>query len=596
MVTEIGDECRRRSGDSVVFHFHPEAETCPICGERLKDDKTTRARELRTLRYGVVAFRETQMRCPIHRYRPEDGTPLIHGSTFLRSLGPPGSAIGYDVIVEIGKKRFLEFQQVEEIVDELERQHVLCLSSSSVSRWADFFLAAVECLHETRIDKLRMLIRQQGGYLLHIDATTESKSDTVFVCLDRVTGAVLLSQKMSSENRTQVEQALTVLKRHFGSPWAIMRDMSDPLGGAVKKVFPGKPDRICQFHFLRDIGKDLLGDLHVKLGRDLTGLKITSELRKLRRELNRCLSIDLVQRASGRMEDVSEVNSLAPSQFRDLEVVLALRLIDWIFDYARDGQGLGFPFDPLRLFYYTRLNRVRLRLARYRRDHPRTMQSSAWLGRLEQVLAHTTDPSLRAVVRELRSRNGSFQRLRSVLRFEITGNSPLAETMSMGTLKEVRAYNRGLIDFTKQLVAARDRGKITRSDQIILTHIEKYQFNLPIPEQLAEILSLADLDRTNNLEEGLFRDVKRGQRRQAGKKDISREFSQYGPYLPLMKNLTNEHYVAAVIGHIDDLPIRIGELDQRQVAYYRQKLQESRRGKFFEYLNQIDAFGILPHQ
>jgi len=102
------------------------------------------------------------------------------------------------------------------------------------------------------------------------------------------------------------------------------------------------------------------------------------------------------------------------------------------------------------------------------------------------------------------------------------------------------------------------------------------------------------LERTNNFEESMFRDLKRGQGRQVGKKDISREFSFHGPYLPLMRNLTNEHYVAAIVGGIHDLPLRLSELSPRDIAHYLQKLRENRRGRFFEYLNDIDAIELLP--
>ena len=194
-----------------------------------------------------------------------------------------------------------------------------------------------------------------------------------------------------------------------------------------------------------------------------------------------------------------------------------------------------------------------------------------------------------AAIRELHS---EFQALRSVLRFEIKEEAPLAATMSVATLREIRAYNRGLVRYTKQLLASQKKGKTTNGQQIILKHLVAYQFKLPIPEHLAEIL--AAVDRTNNYEESIFRDCKRQQRRQVGKKDISREFSLHGPYLPLLHNLKNEHYVAAVIGELSQLALRLSELHPRDIAHYLEKLRENRRGKFFDYLNSIDGIDLLP--
>jgi hypothetical protein len=49
---------------------------------------------------------------------------------------------------------------------------------------------------------------------------------------------------------------------------------------AIKAVFPGKPDFICHFHFLRDIGKDLLEDEYSQIRNRLKNFKIRSRLRQ----------------------------------------------------------------------------------------------------------------------------------------------------------------------------------------------------------------------------------------------------------------------------------------------------------------------------
>jgi hypothetical protein len=592
-VAELNQEIRRRFGEPFVFLFRPERETCLICGTPLEYYKSTRVREFQSLRYGPVCFREIQARCPTHKYDPEDGTPIIYGSSFLRTLVPSGAGIAYDVIVSIGRKRFIESRQVEEVVKELEG-HAIRLSTSSVSRWADYFLAAVECLHETNVHKLRHLIRKAGGYLLHVDASRENTSDTVFVCMDRVQRIVLLSERISTENAEDIESALRILKKNFGIPKSIMRDMGHPIKAAVLKVFPGVSDRICHYHFLSDVGKDLMAEVHVALGHELANRKINPHLQGLKREFERSIPNELVEKTRAALEDVEGLDQLRLPSLREVESVLALRLIDWIYEYPSEGQGLGFPFDVLRLSYYRRMNTVRLRLARYEREHPRILNGCPALEQLQRVLQRITDAPLSGMVRDLRSRYADFQHLRSVLRFTITNKAPLSDTMSIGTIKEVRAYNRDLVTYTKRLQVAERRGEIKESEQIILNHLREHQFELPIPEHLAAIF-LSALDSTNNLEEGGFRDDKRGPRRQVGKKDISREYTLYGPYLPLIRNLTNENYIAAVVGKIEDLPIRIGETDPRKTSHYLEKLKEARKGKFSDQLKAIDAVGILPH-
>jgi hypothetical protein len=591
IAVKIAEKFQEQTGTSFTFHFAPDPQYCPTCGELTEYYKTTKARTVKTLRYGPVRFRESQFVCRTHRYDPEDSSPVIYGSSFARSLAPANVPIGYDVIAEIGKKRFLNYRQVGEVVDELS-EHEIELSSSSVSRWADYFLAAVECLHHTKIQKLRHIIKRNGGYLLHIDATTETKADTVFVCVDRLLGAVLLSEKLSSENTEELEKALRRLKRNFGIPLAIMRDMSGQIARAVQNVFPGVPDRICQFHFLRDIGKDLLQKDYIQLGRQMFGLKINANLRRMKRELEKRLPVEKVREASMLFMGISDIEDIPTAVVREHEDVFTLRLIVDVLDYTQDGEGIGFPFDLYRLHFFSRLNRLRLRLKRYGRRHPRVIRRCAHLQKLQQIAARVSDATLRQKVRALRLIHRDFQALRSVLRFEIQSEAPLATTMSIGTLKEIRSYNRGLVDYTKRLMAAKKRGNSTDAQNVILDHLVTYQFKLPIPEQLVEILS--QLDRTNNFEESIFRDLKRQQRRQLGKKDISREFSFHGPYLPLMQNLRNDHYVAAMIGDIKDLPIILSELDSCDIAHYLQKLKENRRGKFFEYLKDIEGIDLLP--
>ena len=370
--------------------------------------------------------------------------------------------------------------------------------------------------------------------------------------------------------------------------------MSGRIAQAVQKVFPGVPDRICQFHFLRDVGKDILGKPYVQMGHTMVRLKINADLRRMKRELEKSLPVEEVQRASTLLREASKLEDLHPSTVREHEAVLALCLVNWCLDYASDAEGWGFPFDLYRVYYCSRLNRTRLRLARYEQLHSLIIKRCHYLQQLQEIATRVTDETLRAELRKIRAYHRHFQRLRSVFRFVATPKAPLASTMSMGTIKEIRAYNHGLVAYTKQLLEAKSQGDITDPEKIILEHLKTYQFRLPIPEQLVELLSRGHLDRTNNFEESLFRDLKRGQRRQVGKKDISREFAHHGPYLPLMRNLTNEHYVATVIGDIDDLPVRISELNPREIAHYFQKLIENRRGKFYEYLNDIDAIDLLP--
>ena len=59
-------------------------------------------------------------------------------------------------------------------------------------------------------------MRDRGGYILHIDGTCEEGSRVLLVCLDSVSGQVLESRKISSENAEEVEQVLRARTSRLG--------------------------------------------------------------------------------------------------------------------------------------------------------------------------------------------------------------------------------------------------------------------------------------------------------------------------------------------------------------------------------------------
>jgi hypothetical protein len=54
---------------------------------------------------------------------------------------------------------------------------------------------------------------------------------------------------------------------------------------AVSRVFPNTPDRICHFHFVRDIGKDILSERYDSIRNFLINKKIKTSLKGLFYEL-----------------------------------------------------------------------------------------------------------------------------------------------------------------------------------------------------------------------------------------------------------------------------------------------------------------------
>jgi GNAT superfamily N-acetyltransferase len=98
----------------------------------------------------------------------------------------------------------------------------------------------------------------QGGYMLHLDGTCEGGGPMLMSSLDSLSEIVLGNVKVPSERAEQLVPFLQEIRRRYGVPVAIVHDMGLGILAAVQEVFPAVPDFICHFHFLRDIGNDLL--------------------------------------------------------------------------------------------------------------------------------------------------------------------------------------------------------------------------------------------------------------------------------------------------------------------------------------------------
>lgn len=98
----------------------------------------------------------------------------------LARLVPPHQGYGYDLIVHVGLARYLKHRQREEIRSELLAEQGLVISEGSITQLCDRFLRLLERLHRHRTPALRAAL--DGGYPLHIDATSEHGKGGLFVC------------------------------------------------------------------------------------------------------------------------------------------------------------------------------------------------------------------------------------------------------------------------------------------------------------------------------------------------------------------------------------------------------------------------------
>ncbi|MCG7851493.1 MAG: transposase, partial [Methanosarcinaceae archaeon] len=307
----------------------------------------TWTKTLVTMDIGAFKAREIVLQCP--------NDQAIFCSSQLRSLAPHKCTYGFDVIEYIGKELFVHCRNEREIRKALGSRNIF-VSEREIGYLGKKFVVYLALAHAESREKLVQLMKKRGGYILHVDGTCEGDSPHLFCGMDGISELVLDNIKIPSEKKELLIPFFQRIGIHYGDPVALVHDMGIGILSAIEQVFPGIPDFICHFHFLRDVGKDLLLDDYQTIIQRLRKHKVRALLRQKARYLGKKIGQD----AEG-ISDLKAVLEKAELQISSLERIPALAtytLIHWIFESPRLSRGYGFPFDRPHLEFYRRLKRV----------------------------------------------------------------------------------------------------------------------------------------------------------------------------------------------------------------------------------------------
>jgi hypothetical protein len=117
----------------------------------------------------------------------------------------------------------------------------------------------------------------------------EGEAPALMSGMDSLRKFVLGNVKLPSEHADHIVPFLQKLKGHYGTPIACVHDMGAGILKAVAQAFPGTRDFICHFHFLRDLGNDLLEPAHAQLRNRPRSHGTTSRPHALPREIRQSL-------------------------------------------------------------------------------------------------------------------------------------------------------------------------------------------------------------------------------------------------------------------------------------------------------------------
>jgi hypothetical protein len=565
----------RTAGGMLVF-VDAEPEPCSVCGGAMHVQKTRRRHGI-TLEHGRFIAHETVYVCAA-RCRRDDGTLATRRASALAERLPPKGTVGYDLIVFVGLARFVEHRQREEIRAALAERGIV-LSTGEISHLGRRFLAYLAALHEARSDALRAALEKDGGWPLHVDATGEDGRGTLLVVYTGWRRWVLGSWRVPTERSDALLPRLRDVVGRFGAPCAIMRDLGRAVTEACDKLVAelkrNIPVLACHFHFLRDVGRDLLRASHDELRALLRRFKVKAKLRALTRAIGRALGTDIAdaRRSLNDWQSHREEGHVLPEGQTGLAAVRAMA--QWVLDYRADGEDLGFPFDVPNLDLYERCLTVCRASDAFLRRPPSDRRVQRALKRLRGIV-HPVESEVpfEKTARRLRNRRALFSELRAALRLrpkaesgskEATAAPVLTIEQAAAELRDIEAAVLGLSVSLQERRPQRGPAHDQREAiDVVITHLQRHGDRLfghaiSIPENAGGGVRL--VDRTNNSLEGFFREMKHGERRRSGRKILAQDFEQLPPTAALAQNLRCGDYVTILCGSLDELSSAFARLD-----------------------------------
>ena len=365
---------------------------------------------------------------------------------------------------------------------------------------------------------------------------------------------------------------LQELKARYATPVAVVHDMGPGILAAVKEVFDQVPDFICHFHFLRDLGKDLLASDYDDLRQRLRKYGLTEKLLQHARRLKTKLD-EQPERVERFCQSV-QVGSLPAEELEGYPLFCSYSLIQWTLAGKTQGDGYGFPFDRPLVHFAKRLRILGQQLEQIKDVHLRGQwQDNIPLFKLSCDLKKiSADKGLIRTLEALDTQSEVFDQLRSAMRIAQVGHSAGLNSgsspIALGSIKKA-------VERFRKKITARPDYSTSKHWQAMVDQIDKYGDKLfadPITVNTPNGPLQIQPQRTNNILERFFRDFRHGARRKCGHNSISRFLKSMIADTPLVRNLENPNYLKILLDGHTTLEERFAQID---VAAVRKELHDA---------------------
>jgi hypothetical protein len=495
----------------------------------------------------------------------------------------PNGKFGFDVMVYVGEALFLRARNGKEIQRELGEININ-ISRREIDHLGRRFIVYLTLVHEQSQEKLKALMGSRGGYILHLDGTCEGDSPHLMTSIDELSKIVLGNVKLPSENAAQLIPFLRTIQQAYGEPIAMVHDMGTAILSAVKEVFPKIPDYICHFHFLKDIGKDLFGHDYSTIRRHLKTHAIRSHLRKTAKGLKKAIDADPEKQRC--LHSYLESKPLCKAETPLIPLVMVYLMICWVLEAKQASHGFGFPFDRPHFDFYRRAQEAYPDLLGLKKK----MADYAPLLPLAPISKMLTDQALAGNVLRMQDKVGIFDQLREAMRIAQPNNGNGLNDEGdpdITTIKErVTLFRHS--EKIKKLAAT------NVAYRKMVKQIDKYWEKLfADPIQVAASTGTITLQpqRTNNILEQFFRDLKRSDRKRSGNHALTKTLKTMMAQTPLVKNLGNPQYMEIILDGKPNLAERFANIDIVQVRKVFAQAQKSTQ----RYPKRMAELFKIPH-
>ena len=515
---------------------------------------------------------------------PSDNT--IYRSRQLRSLTPYRCTYGYDVLVFVGYSLFIHCQTEHKIIEQLAYKNV-SISQREIGFLGKKFITYLAIAHQQSRQRLNQFMSQKGGYILHLDGTCEGGSPHLFTGMDGITQIVLDNIKLPSEKAELIIPFLKRLKEEYGDPIALVHDMGKGILSAVLTVFKDIPDFICHFHFLRDIGKDLYETEYAKIRTRLKKHKIRGLLRAKAKVLETLIEKD-AQLATNLLKYIAKgkINRIPLDK---MPVIASYVMIHWALDTTGQLEGYGFPFDCPHLVFYQRLKILYNSVVTA--DHTQFDKRFFTLERpLNKII---NDQQLKSSARQIEKKMTTFKQLRQALSITVLQNTKGLNDDGEGT--DIKSIAEKVKLFRDKVMADKTQSQM-KSYQKMIKQIDKYWDKLfadPITVETSSGQVAIQPQRTNNILERFFRDLKRRNRKRSGTISLNKRLKSMLADTPLIKNLDNPDYMRIILDGNETLEERFEKIDSCMVTE-KLKLEQKTYGKISPEVRKIIQCPDLP--